>query len=150
MSLSNLKPTQRKKKSKPRVGRGGKRGTYSGRGLKGQKSRSGRKIRPAERDLVMRLPKKRGFQNKPKGPRPISFNLSELLPRVKPLAEGKKEIMVVEKSTLKQLGLIPAGYQGEVKILGDGDINFSIHLKGLKISKSAKIKIEKAGGRIEP
>ena len=46
-------------KGKRRVGRGGKRGTYSGRGIKGQKSRSGRKLRPEWRDALKSIPKKR-------------------------------------------------------------------------------------------
>ncbi len=48
---------------KKRVGRGGKRGTTSGRGTKGQHSRAGRRIRPAERDFIQRLPKLRGIGN---------------------------------------------------------------------------------------
>ena len=47
-------------KDAKRVGRGGKRGKTCGRGQKGQKSRSGRKMRPAVRDLIQRLPKLRG------------------------------------------------------------------------------------------
>jgi len=62
MQLHELQPTN-KKKTKKRVGRGGKRGTYSGRGIKGQKSRAGRKIRPAIRDLMQRTPKLRGAKN---------------------------------------------------------------------------------------
>ncbi len=46
-----------------RVGRGGKRGTFSGRGTKGQHSRAGRRIRPAERDYIQHLPKLRGVGN---------------------------------------------------------------------------------------
>lgn len=46
-----------KLKKKKRIGRGGKRGTFSGRGTKGQKARAGRKIRPAIRDLIQSLPK---------------------------------------------------------------------------------------------
>jgi len=62
MQLHELKPTIQNK-SKKRIGRGGKRGTYSGRGMKGQKSRAGRKIRPAIRDLMQRTPKLRGAKN---------------------------------------------------------------------------------------
>lgn len=61
--LHTIKPTVRIK-SRKRIGRGGKRGTYSGRGMKGQKSRAGRKIRPAVRDLIQRTPKLRGARNK--------------------------------------------------------------------------------------
>ena len=54
------------KKRVQRIGRSGKRGSYSGRGVKGQKSRAGRRLYPAERDLIMRIPKRRGFRNLPK------------------------------------------------------------------------------------
>ncbi len=63
MQLHELQPIT-KSKSKKRVGRGGKRGTYSGKGMKGQKSRAGRKIRPAVRDLMQRTPKLRGARNR--------------------------------------------------------------------------------------
>jgi len=62
MQLHELKP-RTVSKSKKRIGRGGKRGTYSGKGIKGQKSRAGRKIRPAIRDLKQRTPKLRGAKN---------------------------------------------------------------------------------------
>ena len=59
MQLHELQPNYYNKDAK-RIARGGKRGRTSGRGQKGQKSRSGRKIRPAIRDFVQRLPKLRG------------------------------------------------------------------------------------------
>lgn len=65
MQLHTLKPLH-SGRSKKRIGRGGKRGTYSGRGQKGQKSRAGRKIRPAMRDLIQRIPKLRGAGNRRK------------------------------------------------------------------------------------
>ncbi|MFH1188555.1 MAG: hypothetical protein V1652_01780 [bacterium] len=65
MQLHELQSLHCNKKEK-RVGRGGKRGTYSGRGVKGQSSRAGHRIRPAERDLIQSMPKLRGFANKPK------------------------------------------------------------------------------------
>lgn len=63
MNLHQIAPAN-KSKSKKRIGRGGKRGTYSGRGVKGQKARAGRKIRPATRDLIQQIPKLRGSKNK--------------------------------------------------------------------------------------
>lgn len=59
MQLNQIKPVH-KLKSKKRVGRGGKRGTYSGTGMNGQKSRAGAKIRPEIRDFIKKTPKKRG------------------------------------------------------------------------------------------
>ena len=53
-----------KLKKKKRIGRGGKRGTYSGRGIKGQKSRAGRKFAPVIRGLIKRYPKLRGYRFK--------------------------------------------------------------------------------------
>lgn len=77
MQLNQLKPNHVNKRRKPRVGRGGKRGTYSGRGIKGQKSRAGHKIRPAERDFIQRLPKLRGYRNKA-AEKPIIIHVDEL------------------------------------------------------------------------
>ena len=68
MQLHEIQPLHENRKEK-RVGRGGKRGTTSGRGTKGQRARAGHRIRPAERDLIQRLPKLRGFANKPKNKR---------------------------------------------------------------------------------
>lgn len=65
MQLHQLKPNNKKRKAK-RVGRGGKRGTYSGKGMKGQKSRSGRKFEPIVRGLIKRYPKLRGYKFKSK------------------------------------------------------------------------------------
>ena len=59
MQLHTLQPKTKQKKGKY-VGRGGKRGTTSGKGTKGQKARSGHKIRPEIRDLIKRIPKLRG------------------------------------------------------------------------------------------
>ena len=62
MMLHEIQSTDAKK-SKKRIGRGGKRGTYSGKGVKGQKSRAGSKIRPAIRDIMNQTPKLRGVKN---------------------------------------------------------------------------------------
>lgn len=55
-----------KRKTKKRIGRGGKRGTYCGRGMKGQKARAGAKMKPAIRDLIKKIPKLRGYKFKGK------------------------------------------------------------------------------------
>jgi len=60
MQLHQLKPKNKSKKVK-RIGRGGKRGTYSGKGIKGQRCRAGAKIRPEIRDMIKKIPKKRGY-----------------------------------------------------------------------------------------
>ena len=148
MKLHQLKKSSGKK-PKTRVGRGGKRGTFAGRGTKGQRSRAGRRIRKAERDLILRLPKKRGFRNKPKSDKPKVINLTQLLIAVKPFTEKEAGLFSISREILKQLRLIPNSYRGEIKILGKGEINKSLKLVGLKVSKSVKIQIEKAGGMVE-
>ena len=75
MQIHELKLNKKDKRRKARIGRGGKRGTYSGRGVKGQKARAGRRIRPADRDFFQRLPKLRGFKNRFKGEKPTAGNL---------------------------------------------------------------------------
>ena len=65
MQLHELKPIHKLKRKK-RIGRGGKRGTYSGRGIKGQKARAGRRLKPVIRDLIKRYPKLRGYKFKSK------------------------------------------------------------------------------------
>ncbi|MDO8536926.1 MAG: uL15 family ribosomal protein [bacterium] len=131
-----------------RIGRGGKRGSYSGRGVKGQKSRAGRRIRPAERDLIIRLPKRRGFANKPKSQKATVFNLDDLALKLKTYDNSSKAPTILNISFLKQVELLPMKFRGEVKILGDGEIKTAVAVEGLKVSKSAKTKIEKAGGRV--
>ena len=145
MQLHELKSNNRKKQK--RIGRGGKRGTFSGRGTKGQKSRSGRRIRKAERDLIIRLPKRRGFRNKPKSVRPVALVLGDIIRKAKPVLNGQGPF-VVDLNFLKQINLIPMKYSGPVKILDSGnEIKIPLILKGLLFSKSVKIKIEKAGGK---
>lgn len=63
MQLHELRPKHKIKKGK-RIGRGGKRGTYSGRGMKGQKSRAGTRFEPIIRGLIKRYPKLRGYRFK--------------------------------------------------------------------------------------
>jgi large subunit ribosomal protein L15 len=131
-----------------RIGRGGKRGHTAGRGTKGQRSRSGHRIRPAERDLILRIPKARGFRNKPKSENTKVFNLEELAASLK--LHGKAGTAVaVDKAFLKTAKLLGKTFTGTVKLLGDGAITMPITVSGIMVSKSAKLKIEKAGGKIE-
>lgn len=65
MQLHELKPTHKLKKRK-RIGRGGKRGTYCGKGIKGQASRAGKRLEPIVRSLIKRYPKLRGYRNRAK------------------------------------------------------------------------------------
>ena len=139
MQLHELKSRHKSKKIK-RIGRGGKRGTYSGRGIKGQKSRAGHKIRPELRDFIKKIPKKRGYGFKSIKEKPQIVNLEDL---EKNFGTGEK----VTPETLLEKGLIrlPAGRQGrikgkipEIKILGKGKLIKKITIEGCRISKSAE------------
>lgn len=145
MQLHQLKPIHRKK-SRKRVGRGGKRGTYSGRGIKGQKSRAGKKprlslaggSRPFES-----LPKQRGSVGKVKIKRGVK--LSRLRRRRQPIIinfktinERFKDNEIISKETLLKKGLINKikGRLPEVKILGKGKLALkNIKFQNLKLSK---------------
>ena len=128
MQLHELKPKYKSKKKK-RIGRGGKRGTYSGRGIKGQKARAGRKIRPELRDFIKKIPKKRGYRFKA-GPKPQVVNLKDL-------EKYYKEEEIVTPETLLKKGLIAKvkGRMPEVKILGRGKLNKKLEIKDCKASK---------------
>ncbi len=133
------------RKNKKRVARGGKRGTTAGRGTKGQKSRSGHVIRPAERDIILKLPKQRGFRNKPKSAKPCVLNLDDLSSAF----EAQKNVRLT-CDALKAMGLIGKKYRGDVKVLGKGVIAFPITVsKEITVSQSASEKITAAGGKIE-
>ncbi len=142
MQLHELKPIHKLKKPK-RVGRGGKKGTYSGRGIKGQKSRSGRKLKPIIRELIKRYPKLRGYKFKkiPKFNVEVSLDILE-----KKFNSGEKinpKILLERKIIRRIKGKVP-----KVKILGRGEITKPITIENCQLSKSAKEKIEKAGGKI--
>ncbi len=139
MQLNDLKPNHPHRKG-IRVGRGGKRGTTSGRGQKGQKARAGHKLPRAEREIIMKFPKSRGIANKPRSPRPIIIKVSEL-----------NELAVsglINKAILIQKGRI-AHPRVKVKILGDGRLNAALTVQGIPVSASAKKAIEAAGGKVE-
>lgn len=147
MKLHELRVRIRNR-ARTRVGRGGKRGHYSGRGVKGQRSRAGRRIRPAVRDLLLRLPKLRGFRNKPVRQKPAIVNLGDLARAVRAQGRGAAAV-TVDAGFLKKEGYIPAGFRGAVKILGKGDAGCPLEIRGILVSQGAREKIEKAGGKIE-
>jgi len=133
-----------KNKEKKRVGRGGKRGTYSGKGMKGQKSRAGRKMRPEMRDIIKKLPKLRGYRFNVFKEKPVAVNLSVLELVFEEGAEITPRVLLEKKIIETKKGKIPA-----IKILGNGNITKKITISKCLISASAKEKIEKAGGKIE-
>ena len=138
---------RRKNKNKKdvSVGRGGKRGKTSGRGTKGQKARSGHKIRPEIRDFIKRLPKLRGSgknSNHTIQEKPMAVSLTAI---DKAFKNGDE----VNPSTLRNVGLIRARESSValVKILG-GEISKKLKFTNVLVSASAKGIIEKAGGTI--
>lgn len=142
MQLHEIKPKTKNKKSKT-IGRGGKRGTYSGRGQKGQKSRAGRRIRPQLRDIIKKIPKKRGYKFKPVREKPYSIN-------IKSLAKYFKEGEIINPLKLLKLGITEREGRKKIKIkiLGDGNLDKKFIISGCEVSKSAKEKILSAGGTV--
>jgi large subunit ribosomal protein L15 len=152
LNLSNLKPAQ-SRRARKRIGRGlgSGKGRYSGRGIKGQKSRSGsHKMRPGfeggQNPIYMRLGKLRGPYSKdamPMGPHRTStvpVNVAALEERFDAGAEVTPESLV-EKGVLKNTKV-------DVKILGNGDLTKKLSVTAHAISATAREKIEAAGGSV--
>ena len=146
--MTSLNNTSKVKNKKIRVGRGigSGKGKTSGRGVKGQKSRSGVAIKSFEggqMPLYRRLPK-RGF-NPIKKAKIAILNLD----KIQKLVVNKKLDVnsQINIETLKKAKVINST-SNKIKILGSGDINVKINLNIDFISKSAKEKLEKAGGNI--
>lgn len=135
MQFHQLSPKTKYKEAR-RVGRGGKRGTYSGRGIKGQRARAGAKIRPALRDILKKIPKLRGYKFKSFQTRPSVVNLGDI-------AKKFKTGGIVSPENLLKAGLISRikGRIPEVKILGSGEIAKNLQFKNVQFSASAKEKI---------
>jgi len=146
--LSNLKYAEGSRKKRKRVGRGegSGHGGYSTRGMNGQRSRSGSKKRSwfegGQMPLQRRIPKF-GFTNIFKETYQV-VNLNAL----QRLADENKADKILNIEELKNLGLI-SSIKKPVKILAKGEIKAKINLEVNAISKSAKEKIESAGGSIK-
>jgi large subunit ribosomal protein L15 len=152
LSLSSLKPAQ-KRQDRKRIGRGlgSGKGRYSGRGLKGQKSRAGsHKMRAGfeggQMPAYMRLPKERGSTSKdamPIGP----FRTFTQAVNIRDLETRFEAGDVITPETLKERGLI-RNTRIDVKILGQGDLTKSLSISAHRFSASAREKIEAAGGTV--
>ena len=146
--MINLNSTLQIKKKKIRVGRGigSGKGKTSGRGVKGQKSRSGVAIKSFEggqMPLYRRLPK-RGFKSINKVKIAI-LNLSNIQ---KMLDKGKSNMKeVINLQILKEKKLINKKYV-KLKILGTGELKKNVDISAHFASQNAKAKIEKAGGKL--
>ena len=144
-SLHTLSSTTRKKK---RLGRGGARGGKCGRGDKGQRSRAGHKIRPAMRDELQRIPKRRGHnKNRARTVRhkpPVRSVTLEMLSR------NFKKGDTVTPTTLVQRDLIArtGGSLPSVKVVVRGELLHALVFSGCDFSKTAEQKVRDAGGTI--
>ena len=160
MNLSNLQPNTPRKSTK-RVGRGGKRGTFSGKGSKGQKSRAGASVKPGFRGGDNRIwqlfPKQRGASKKPGRAGNDSPHRKH---RFYQLRRDKSPVINIEEfnkfndgetvnpKTLFEKGILRR-VEKEIKILGDGELGRKLVFEGFSLSKSARDKIIKAGGTVK-
>ncbi|HSW58980.1 MAG TPA: 50S ribosomal protein L15 [Dehalococcoidales bacterium] len=145
MQQNELSPAPGSRKNRKRVGRGNGsgHGTYSGRGLKGQKSRSGVQIQRGfeggQLPIIKRLPRKRGFYNRYR----VEYS---------PVNVGSLNIFeagtVIDREILFKTGLVDS-MERPVKILADGEIKVALTFRANKYSDAAKTKIEAAGGKVE-
>lgn len=145
MKQNELSPGPWSKRSRKRIGRGdgSGHGTYSCRGLKGQKSRAGRGIalrfEGGQTPLVKRLPGRRGFTN--------IFKTDYAIVNVQQLNIFDRENEVTPQK-LVEAGLI-SSLKKPIKILGDGELQHPLVVKANKFSQAARSKIEAVGGRVE-
>ncbi|NCW45348.1 MAG: 50S ribosomal protein L15 [Gemmatimonadaceae bacterium] len=147
MGLHNLKPAPGSHRSRRRLGRGpgSGLGKTSGKGHKGSMARSGHggpgggkpHFEGGQMPITRRIPK-RGFTN--------PFREEAQLVRLSDLAQVAGDEVTVE--TLVAAGLVRVG-QGPAKLLANGEVARAVTVKGVKVSASAKAKIEAAGGRVE-
>ena len=144
MKLNELSPAEGSVKARKRLGRGvgSGWGKTSGRGTKGFKSRSGGNVRPGfeggQMPIHRRLPK-RGFTN--------IFRKQFAILNVIDLARFE-DGQVVDEAALVEVGLVKGRRDG-IKILGNGEITMKLTIKACLVSKSAREKIEAAGGTVE-
>ena len=148
MRLNELRDNQGARKTRVRVGRGTSsgKGKTGGRGVKGQKSRSGVSIKGFEggqMPLHMRLPK-RGFNV----PNPKKLNAVNLGRLQQALDAGKLNASdAVNTASLKSAGVIRRELDG-VRIIGNGELKTKLDFEVFGVSASAREAIEKLGGKI--
>ncbi len=141
MQVHNLKPKTKIQKTQ-RIGRGGKRGTYSGKGGKGQTAHGGRKIPSELKEQILRLPKLRGATNQFK--KNDAFEI-----QLKILIQKYPDSSIVNLSSLRKMKLLPKRITN-FKIIGKANnIDKKLFLKDCKITKTGTALIEKAGGKVE-
>lgn len=146
MQLNTISPRTKKDRPEP-VGRGGKRGKTSGRGGKGQTARAGHHIRPEVRDLIKKIPKRRGHgKNRARTVRTNRIVTSVV--NLDALELNYKAGETVSPATLLARGLVrrAKGRAPAVKILGVGELTKALQVYGCAISATALAALTKAGG----
>jgi len=143
MQSHELKP-KHKNKDKKRVGRGGKKGTYSGKGMKGQKSRAGRKMVPIIRELIKKYPKLKGYRS-------FAIDNYFAIVNLEVLEKISKDGEIINPENLIKKGVINKvkGKIPKVKILGTGKLTKKIIIENCKTSETVKEAVKKAGGAIK-
>ncbi len=149
MQLHQLQPKTERKTAR-RIGRGGKRGKTSGRGMKGQKARTGNSTRPEMREFIKKIPKLRGHGKN----RALTVNAERVRPVVINLGvlDGAFEVgATITPATLVARGLISRSGKRlpTVKILGNGELSKRLVITTCLVSESARTKIEAQGGTIQ-
>lgn len=142
MQIHQLQRKTKLKKRK-RIGRGGKRGTYSGRGVKGQRSRAGRHLQPLVRILIKRYHKLRGYKFNPVREKFIALKLSLIN---KHFSDGDK----ITQQVLRDKKLI--NQNEKAKIVGDSreiEFNKKLHIIDVPVSSKVKELIKSKGGTVE-
>jgi len=144
LSLSNIKPGRNSTRQKKRVGRGNAsgHGSYSTRGIKGQRSRTGGRNklkRLGFKKILAQTPKMRGFR---------SIKAKNQVVNLKAINENFSSGAKIDGVSLFKADLISASV-GSIKVLGEGELKLkNLEFTGVKVSASVKAQVEKMGGKI--
>lgn len=141
LSLHTIKPAEGARVSKKRIGRGlASKGTYAGRGVKGQRARSGGRSGlqlKGLRSILLAIPKHRGFTRSIVRSESVSLQL---------VANAFHDGAVVTPEALKQKGLVAR--TAGVKLLAAPELTKKFTVKGCRVTSGARTQIEKAGGQV--
>lgn len=146
LRANDLRPPEGATRNRKRIGRGNAAGggTYAGKGLKGQKARSGNDLRPGfeggQMSLIRKLARKPGFRN--------PFRIEYTAINVGTLADRFPADATVDPAALVAARLLKRADE-PYKVLADGELGHALTVRAPKVSAAARRKIEAAGGTIE-
>ncbi len=143
MQLYQVKQTHKRDIAK-RKGRGGKKGTYCGRGVKGQKTRAGKHLKPVIRDIMKRYPKLKGHVSSTMPRIRLELNLGQI-----EKAYNKGETVNRQTLAEKKLISLPRKKTFGLKILGNGHLTKTLIFEGCTYTTSALAKIKKSKSTIK-